>query len=98
MSRFRPYTSLRGQRAAFNTLQAWLVRCRRWHHGSSAIASFGSASHYSLCQWSSSLPLPSNCKERPGTKIADVSPDATRRVGQPEFLIQLLAEAGSSNR
>jgi hypothetical protein len=74
MSRFRPYTSLRGQRAAFNTLQAWLVRCRRWHHGSSAIASFGSASHYSLCQWSSSLPLPSNCKERPGTKIADVSP------------------------
>ena len=51
MSRFRPYTSLRGQRAAFNTFQAWLVRCRRWHHGSSAIASFGSASpHNSLCQ------------------------------------------------
>ena len=25
MSRFRPYTSLRGQRAAFNTFQAWLV-------------------------------------------------------------------------
>ena len=40
MSRFRPYTSLRGQRAAFNTFQAWLVRCRRWHHGSSTIASF----------------------------------------------------------
>jgi hypothetical protein len=39
MSRFRPYTSLRGQRAAFNTLQAWLVRCSHWHHGSSAIAS-----------------------------------------------------------